>query len=425
MEKRKVLILGSGGREHALAWKIAQSPLLEKLYVIPGNAGIAELAETADLDMMDEKAISDFAAQKGIDFVIVGPEAPLCEGMADALRAKNIKVFGPSKLAANLEGSKVYAKEFMVRHEIPTAKYRSFAGRDEAIAALDEFSIPVVIKADGLAAGKGVLIPESREEAIAAIDTIMKEKKFGEAGSKIVLEEFLSGIEASQLCFVDGKSILPLDTVRDYKRAFDNDMGENTGGMGTFSPNPAITEEIKQYIYDEILLPFLRGLQKDNLDYRGLVFVGLMIKDAKAKVIEFNVRFGDPETQSLLPRLKSDLLELMILTSEQRLEDAKLEWDSRASVTVIMASEGYPGSYEKGKKMDGLSEVEGVRLFHSASVERDGALYTAGGRVLGVNALASSIEEAREKVYLEIEKIRFDGAFYRKDIAKGVSSPKN
>ncbi len=418
MNKLNVLILGSGGREHALAWKIKQSPLLDKLYVAPGNAGIAEIAETVDINMMDGKAVSEFALKHHIEFVIVGPEAPLCEGVADTLRDNKIKVFGPSKAAARLEGSKVYAKEFMIKHNIPTAKYMSFNNRDEAVKALDEFSIPVVIKADGLAAGKGVLIPETKEDAIKAIDVIMKEKRFGDSGNEVVLEEFLTGIEASQLCFVDGKNIIPLDTVRDYKRAYDDDKGENTGGMGTFSPNTIIDENIKQYIYDEILVPFLNGLQKENLDYRGLVFVGLMIKDNKAKVIEFNVRFGDPETQSILPRMKTDLLDIMLKTSEQQLDDMLLEWDNKASVTVMMASGGYPADYEKGKEITGLDQLEGVNVFHSATVNKNGKLYTNGGRVLGVNAMANSIDEARQKVYAEIKKIEFEDMHYRTDIAK-------
>ncbi len=413
-----VLILGSGGREHALAWKIKQSKLLTKLYVSPGNAGIAEIAECFDLDILNGEEVTKFAIDNKIDFVIIGPEAPLCEGIADVLRDNGIKVFGASKLAARLEGSKVYAKEFMIKHNIPTAKYMSFSDSEKAIASLKDFDIPVVIKADGLAAGKGVLIAETKQEAIDAINLIMKEKKFGNSGNEIVIEEFLTGIEASQLCFVDGKNIVPLDTVRDYKRAFDNDKGENTGGMGTFSPNTAIDENIKKYIYDEILLPFLKGLQEDNLDFRGLVFVGLMIKDNKAKVIEFNVRFGDPETQSILPRLKNDLLDIMIKTSDKNLENIDLKWDNRASVSVMMASGGYPDSYEKGKEIKGLDTVEGVNVFHSASQVKDGKIYTSGGRVLAVNAMADSIDEAREKAYKEIEKISFDGGFYRKDIAK-------
>lgn len=420
MEKMNVLILGSGGREHALAWKIKQSPLLDTLYVAPGNAGIAELAEIAPVDMMDAEAIANFAEAKKIGFVVVGPEAPLCEGIADGLRERGIEVFGPSKAAATLEGSKVYAKEFMMKHGIPTAKYQSFSNSEEAIAALDSFGLPVVIKADGLAAGKGVIIPSTKEEASLAIRQIMDEKRFGDSGNEIVLEEFLTGIEASQLCFVDGKRIVPLDSVRDYKRAYDDDKGENTGGMGTFSPNPIIDEAMKAHIYEEILLPFLKGLQADGLDYRGLVFVGLMIKDGAAKVIEFNVRFGDPETQSLLPRLKSDLLELMLKTASQELDSVRLEWDERASVTVIVASGGYPDAYEKGKVISGLDQVEGVRVFHSASAEQGGALVTSGGRVLGVNALAPSIEEARNKVYEELKKIHFEGAFYRSDIAAKV-----
>ncbi len=421
MNRLNILLLGSGGREHALAWKITQSPLLKKLYVAPGNAGIAEIAKVVNLDILNAEEVSDFALKHKIDLVVIGPEAPLCEGIADGLREVGIKVFGPSKEAARLEGSKVYAKEFMMKHNIPTAKYQSFDDRDEAVKALDDFGLPVVIKADGLAAGKGVLIPETKEDAIKAIDLIMKEKRFGDSGNEIVLEEFLTGIEASQLCFVDGQKIVPLDSVRDYKRAYDNDEGENTGGMGTFSPNIVIDDEVKKYIHDEILLEFVSGLQKDKLDYRGLVFIGLMIKDKKAKVIEFNVRFGDPETQSILPRLKSDLVELMLKTSERELKSIALEWDERASVSVMLASEGYPGDYEKGKVITGLDKLEGVNVFHSATTEKDGKLYTSGGRVLAVNALGNTIEEAREKVYKEIKKIEFEGMQYRSDIASNLS----
>lgn len=414
----KVLLIGSGGREHALAWKIYQSSLLSKLYAAPGNAGIAKYAELVDISADDIDGLVDFSLKNKIDYVVVGPEKPLCLGITDAMQEKGIKTFGPSKAAAVLEGSKVYAKHFMKKYKIPTANYNSYKDRDAAVEGLRDFALPVVIKADGLAQGKGVLIARSYDEAISAIDQMMTDKRFGTAGSEIVIEEFLLGTEASQLCFVDGSTIIPLDTVQDYKREGDGDTGENTGGMGTYSPSKVVGEHQKRYIYDRILLPFVQGLRGEGLEYRGLIFIGLMVDGEKAKVVEFNVRFGDPEAQSLIPRMQSDLLELMLMTTDGRLNEASLKWDERSAVTVIMASGGYPRAYEKGKIISGLDQIEGCTIFHSATSIESGSIVSAGGRVLGVTALGASIEDARKKAYLELKKIDFEGAYYRSDIAK-------
>lgn len=414
----RVLLVGSGGREHAIAWKITQSRILTKLFVAPGNAGISEYAELVNIQPNKIDDLVNFAVSNKIDYVIVGPEEPLWLGITDKMKEKGIPTFGPSKAAAVLEGSKVYAKNFMKKYKIPTARYESFKDRDKAVNALNDFALPIVIKADGLAAGKGVIIARTHGEAIKAIDELMVEKRFGDAGKELVIEEFLLGTEASQLCFVDGTTIIPFDTVQDYKREGDGDTGENTGGMGTYSPSVVVGETEKRYIYDRILLPFVQGLKGEGLEYKGLIFIGLMINEGKAKVVEFNVRFGDPEAQSLIPRMKSDLLDLMIKTTEGKLDEINCEWDKKAAVTVIMASGGYPREYEKEKEISGLDILDGVNVFHSATKKIDGKTVSNGGRVLGITALADSIEMAREKVYKEIKKISFDGAYYRSDIAK-------
>ncbi len=414
----RVLLVGSGGREHAIAWKLSQSSMLTKLFVAPGNAGISEYAEIVDISVEDIDGLVDFAVSNKIDYVVVGPEKPLWLGITDKMLEKGIPTFGPSKAAAVLEGSKVYAKKFMKKYKIPTARYETFSDRDKAVRALNDFALPIVIKADGLAAGKGVIIARSHEAATRAIDELMVEKRFGDAGKELVIEEFLLGTEASQLCFVDGNIIIPLDTVQDYKREGDGDTGENTGGMGTYSPSVVVGEIEKNYIYDRILLPFVQGLRGEGLKYRGLIFIGLMVNEGKAKVVEFNVRFGDPEAQSLIPRMKSDLLEMMLKTTRGELDSIDMEWDDRSAVTVMMASGGYPRSYEKGKVISGLDSLKDVMVFHSATKFEGEDLVTSGGRVLGVTALGNDLEDARSKVYSEIDKVKFEGAHYRSDIAK-------
>ncbi len=413
-----ILLVGSGGREHVLLSKIKESTLSEKIYIAPGNAGMRGMGKTVDIAVDDIDGLVQFAVENKIGLVVVGPELPLCLGITDAMNEAGIKVFGPSKEAARLEGSKIYAKEFMEKYSIPTAKYMSFSSSQEAIDALIEFEMPVVIKADGLAAGKGVVIAKTREEAVTAIKGMIDDKKFGDSSANIILEEYLDGIEASQLCFVDGETIIPLDSVQDYKREKDNDEGENTGGMGTYSPSRFMNEKTKKYVFDEVLMPFVRGLKTEKLVYRGLIFIGLMIKDDKAKVVEFNVRFGDPEAQSLLMRLDTDLLYLMKMTTEENLRNVNIKWSNEAAVCVVLASEGYPRKSMTGRVIRGLDKLEDVRVFHSATELRDGEYYSTGGRVLSVVATGMTVEEAREKAYREIEKIELEGSHYRSDIAK-------
>ncbi len=431
----KVLIVGGGGREHAIAWKLAQSGKIEKLYCAPGNAGIAEVAECIAIKAEDVKGICSFAQEKEIDLTVIGPEVPLSLGIVDALEEKGLKAFGPNQKCAQLEGSKAFTKAFLARHAIPTAGYREFTDISALKEAVGFFGYPMVIKADGLAAGKGVIIAEDKEVALTAIDQIMGDKVFGSAGDKIVVEEYLTGIEASVLCFVDGKTIVPMESAQDYKRIFDGDQGPNTGGMGTYSPSLIFNEALENQIRDQILNPTIEGFQKDGLDFKGVLFIGLMITEEGPKVIEFNNRFGDPETQSVLPRMKTDLLDIMLSVVEGRLSEQTIEWSDQKAVCVIMASGGYPGDYAKGKVITGLDRIdEGVIVFHSGTRykpadqralndsilgESDAhVVLTDGGRVLGITALGKNHEEAREKAYCNVEKIAFEGSQYRKDIGR-------
>nr|WP_207713436.1 MULTISPECIES: phosphoribosylamine--glycine ligase [unclassified Fusibacter] len=414
----RVLLIGGGAREHALAWKLAQSEKLTKLYAAPGNPGIAEIAECVDIGATDIDRLVDFAVDENIEFVVVGPEDPLCMGIVDRLNDKGIKAFGPHKKAARLEGSKAYSKEFMLRHDIPTAKYGRFDDVAKAVAALPGFGLPVVIKADGLAAGKGVIIAQTANEAVEAIKDMLVGNSFGEAGSIVVIEEFLTGIEASELCFVDGNTIVSLESAQDYKRAYDGDLGLNTGGMGTYSPSRLYTDEIKKTINDKVLQPFIKGLQADGLEYQGLVFIGLILKDGQPKVFEFNTRFGDPETQSLMVRLENDLLDVMLKTVAQQLNQVNLTWSDEAAVTLVMAAGGYPEAYKKGDEITGLKEVKNAVVFHAGTKEVDGRIVTNGGRVLSVVAKGDTIEAARTLVYEEMKHIKFKDMMYRTDIAK-------
>jgi phosphoribosylamine--glycine ligase len=421
----KILIVGGGGREHAIAWKLTQSSKVDKLYCAPGNAGITSVAECAAIKAEDLEGICRFAEEKQIDLTVIGPEVPLSLGIVDALNAKGLKAFGPNKRCARLEGSKAFTKAFLAKHNIPTAGYQEFTNIDELKAAVGLYGYPMVIKADGLAAGKGVIIAEDEQTAVAAIDQVMGEKIFGQAGDKIVVEEYLTGIEASVLCFVDGKSIVPMESAQDYKRIYDNDQGPNTGGMGTYSPSLIFDEELEVQIREKILQPTLKGFQEDGLDFKGILFIGLMITEEGPKVIEFNNRFGDPETQSVLPRMKTDLLDIMTAVLEERLAEQIIEWNDQKAVSVVMASGGYPGDYSKGKIISGLPQVDkDVIVFHSGTKFLqnetapmvDPAIATDGGRVLSVTALGATHEEAREKAYGNVEKIFFEGAQYRKDI---------
>ena len=418
----KILIVGGGGREHAIAWKLSQSKKVSKLYCAPGNAGIAEVAECVAIKGEDIAGICKFAKENEIDLTVVGPEVPLSMGIVDALAERGLKAFGPNKKCAQLEGSKAFTKAFLDRHRIPTAGYREFTDINELKAAVGLFGYPMVIKADGLAAGKGVIIAEDQQAANEGIDQIMGDKVFGSAGDKIVVEEFLTGIEASMLCFVDGTTIVPMESAQDYKRIFDGDNGPNTGGMGTYSPSLIFDEALETQIKERILEPTLKGFQKDGLDFKGVLFIGLMITEDGPKVIEFNNRFGDPETQSVLPRMKTDLLDIMNAVVEGTLADQVIQWSDKKAVCVVMASGGYPGDYEKGKKIAGLSDLDSdVIVFHSGTKFVDGenpssGIATDGGRVLGITALGETHEEAREKAYRNIAKVSFEGAQYRKDI---------
>lgn len=414
----RVLVVGGGGREHAICYKIAQSNKLSKLFCAPGNAGISDLAECVNIGAEDITELKKFAVENNIDYVIVGPENPLVLGLVDELNKAGIKAFGPNKKAAIFEGSKAYSKKFYEKYDIPTAKYQIFTEASEAIKHLEDFDLPVVVKADGLAAGKGVLICQTYDEAEEAITDMMIDSKFGAAGEMVVLEECLTGTEASLLCFVDGKKIIPMESARDYKRAFDNDQGLNTGGMGNFSPNSIYTEDLTKYIKTEILDKTMKGFIEEKIDFRGILFVGVMINCGKAKVLEFNVRFGDPETEVILPRLKSDLLDVMIKTTDGNLSEDDLVWDDRKCVTVVMASGGYPETYEKGYEITGLDQVDDdIMIFHAGTKKISDKIINNGGRVLCVTALGETIEDARKKVYANMPKINFKDSFYRTDIA--------
>ncbi|MGD9568906.1 MAG: phosphoribosylamine--glycine ligase [Sedimentibacter sp.] len=414
-----ILVVGSGAREHAICWKIKQSNKKDKIYCAPGNAGISQIAECVDIKVDELKKIVDFAASNNIDLTIIGPEGPLVDGLADMLYEKNIKVFGPCKKGARLEGSKLYSKEFMKKYAVPTAKYEAYSDSEKAIEGLKYFNLPVVVKADGLAAGKGVLICETVADAKEAIENIMVKKQFGNAGNTVVIEEFLDGTEASLLCFVDGKSIIPMESARDYKKAYDNDLGLNTGGMGCFSPNTIYTHELNDYINENVLKTTLNGFKKENIDFKGVLFIGLMIKNNQAKVLEYNTRFGDPETEVVLPRLKSDLVDIMLKCIDGNLTNEDLEWKEEKCVTVVLASGGYPEYYEKNKEIIGLENVdEDLMVFHGGTKLKDNKIVTDGGRVLAVTALSDTLEHSREKIYKNILKIHFEKMEYRTDIAK-------
>ena len=413
----KVLLIGSGGREHAIAYSLKKSPHVKELYAIPGNPGIAKLGTCVNYAVTDLNKILEFVEENKIDFTVVGPEVPLCLGLVDLLEDNGHKAFGPRKAAANLEGSKAFAKEFMVKHNIPTALYKEVTSYEEAVLALEEFSYPVVLKADGLAAGKGVVICDSKEMAITTLKEMMLEDVLKGAASKVIIEEFLVGFECSLLCFVDGNTIVPMVSAKDHKQIYDNNKGPNTGGMGTVSPNPFMPEGMEEVLEEEILNPFLEGLKKDNLDYRGVVFIGLMICDGKPKVLEFNVRFGDPETQVILLRLESDLFEIMRAVSEGRLSEVMVKFTDKTAVCLVLASSGYPGSYEKGKEILNLDSLnEDIVVFHAGTKINGNKLVTNGGRVLNICALASDLEEGRSKVYNASEVVDFEGKYCRKDI---------
>lgn len=412
----KVLVIGSGGREHAIAYKLNQSSKVDKIYAIPGNPGIAKIGECIEGSVEDNKMIVDFAKENKIDLTVIGPEVPLCNGLADDLEAAGLMAFGPTKHAATLEGSKAFSKDFMVRHNIPTAKYKEVNSYDEAIEAINDFDYPLVIKADGLAAGKGVVIVDNVDDAKATLKEMMVDGSLDGAGSKVVLEEFLTGFECSLLCFCDGETIVPMVSAKDHKQIYDGNTGPNTGGMGTVSPNPFMPENMDEVLKNDILVPFMKGLKADNMDYRGVVFIGLMIENGKAKVLEFNVRFGDPETQSIMLRLDSDLYDIMVGCATKTLKDVEVKWNDQHVACLVLASGGYPGSYAKGIEIKNIDDCDDCVIFHAGTAIKDGKLVTSGGRVLNICATGSSLEDVRNKVYAVADKIDFEGKYYRKDI---------
>ncbi len=413
-----LLLIGGGGREHALAWKLRQSPLLDRLYCAPGNAGIEAVAECVALDVADHAAVIGFCRENDIGLVVIGPEAPLVAGLADDLQAAGVKVFGPSRAAAALEGSKGFTKDLCAEYGIPTAAYRRFDDASAAKAYVATQSLPIVVKADGLAAGKGVVIAETREQANAAIEDCFG-GAFGAAGAKLVIEEFLDGEEASFFALVDGETALPLATAQDHKRAFDGDQGPNTGGMGAYSPAPIMTPQLCAQVMQQIILPTVRAMQARGTPFKGVLYAGLMLKNGAAKLIEYNVRFGDPETQVLMLRLKSDLLPALLAVAEGRLSGVALDWHDDAALCVVMATRGYPGSYAKGSEIKGLDAAgadPNVQVFH-AGTKRDGRRILAdGGRVLGVTARGAGIAEAQTRAYAAVDKIDWPGGFCRRDI---------
>ncbi len=416
----KVLVVGSGGREHALVWKISQSPMVDKIYCAPGNAGIGQVAECVAIKADDLDGLLDFALNNEIGLTVVGPEVPLTMGIVDKFQEKGLKIFGPSGKAAEIEGSKTFAKDLMAKYNIPTAKYGAFTDVAEAKAFLAEVGLPCVVKADGLAAGKGVLICETKEEAETAVEDILVDNKFGNAGSRVVVEEFLTGQEVSMLAFSDGKTIVPMVSSQDHKRIWDGDKGLNTGGMGAYSPAPIYTPDIHEIVVPQVLEATIAAMEQEGRPFAGILYAGLMLTADGPKVLEFNARFGDPETQAVLPRLKSDLVEIFLAIIDGRLADMNIEWYEEAAVCVVMASGGYPESSDKGRVITGLEDAAetGAIVFHAGTKETDGNIVTNGGRVLGISALGKDIAEAIANAYKGVEKIKFENMQYRTDIGK-------
>ena len=417
----KILIVGSGGREHALAWKISQSPHVKKIYCAPGNAGTGNIAENVSINATDIKGMADFAVRKKIDLTVVGPELPLTLGIVDEFEKRGLKIFGPSKNAAQIEGSKVFAKQFMERHKIPTARFKITKSPEQAKKTLNsgEFSYPLVVKADGLAAGKGVLICRTPEKAEEAVNLIMVKKEFGDAGRRIVIEEFLRGKEASFIVITDGRRVLPLVTTMDHKPVFDGDKGPNTGGMGAISPSPFINQDLFTEVMETIVFPTITRMLEEGRQYKGVLYVGLMLTEDGPKALEYNCRFGDPETQPQVLRMENDLLDILLAAVEGNVLEKEINWSDKPSACVILASGGYPLKYEKGKKIEGLKEVSkipGITIFHAGTKFKDGEYYTDGGRVLGVCASEETLAETMKKIYKAMTSIYFEAMHYRRDI---------
>jgi phosphoribosylamine--glycine ligase len=416
----KILVIGSGGREHALAWKLRQSPHAERIFCAPGNAGTADIGENVAISASDLKAVVRFAKENRIDLTVVGPDDPLAAGIVDLFAAEKLRAFGPTKSAARIEASKIFAKELMRAQKIPTAEASTFSESSEALRYCERAKFPVVIKADGLALGKGVVVAADAATARSTIDEMMNQRRFGDAGRRIVIEEFLRGTECSLHALVDGRNYLLLESARDHKRAFDGDRGPNTGGMGAFSPADNWSSKLQAQFEAEIMRPMLHGLLQQGIKFRGLLYPGLIITSEGPRVLEFNCRFGDPETQTLLPRIKSDLLPLLEATIDLEINKCAIEWDTCAAVTVVLASAGYPGKYETGKSISGLDEaakVKDVQIFHAGTKRANGEIRTAGGRVLAVTALGLTIEDARQRAYDAVSRIHFENCYYRRDIA--------
>lgn len=417
----KILVIGSGGREHALCWKIAQSPLVAKIYAAPGNGGthLEKKTENIDIQATDIKKLLDFALAEKIDLTVVGPEDPLANGIVDIFEENGLRVFGPCKAAAQLEASKAFAKDIMIKAGIPTAAYGEFTDYDSAKAYVDKHGAPIVIKADGLAAGKGVTVAQSVDEAVNALKEIFMDNVFGEAGSKVVIEEFLLGEEASYLAFTDGKTVLPMVTSQDHKAVYDGDKGPNTGGMGAYSPAPVVSPELFDRVTKKIAYPLIKTMAKDGIVFKGIIYAGLMIHNGEPKVLEFNARFGDPETQPVLSRLASDIVPVFLACTDQTLDKVEIKWSNNPTVCVVMASGGYPKSYKKGYEITGIADadkIDGVKVFHAGTADKDGKTVNTGGRVLGVTAIGNTLEETIKKAYEAVAKISWQDVHFRKDI---------
>jgi len=418
--KMKVLVIGSGGREHTLVWKITQSPKVSQIYCAPGNAGISKLAQCINIDADNIEKLANFAKKEKIDLTVVGPELPLSRGIVNEFSEQGLRIFGPSKEATEIESSKVFSKYLMKKYNIPTANYEVFKNSEKAFNYIKQQAFPLVIKADGLAAGKGVFIVKNMVQARDALDTLMEEKKFGEAGRQVIIEEFLEGEEVSILAFSDGRNVVPMVSSQDHKKIYDNNQGPNTGGMGAYSPVPFYNPKSEEIVLQKILIPVIEGLQKESREYKGVIYAGIILTKDGPKVLEFNARFGDPETQVVLPRLKTDLIDILNAVIEETLHEINIEWEDNAAVCVVMASGGYPGKYQKGKAISGLErlgKMKDIIVFHAGTKLQDNKVITSGGRVLGITAWDETISKAKERVYKGVKEIYFEDMYYRKDIA--------
>jgi phosphoribosylamine--glycine ligase len=423
----RVLVVGSGGREHGLVWKLRQSPRVTHVFAAPGNAGIAELAECVDIGASEVRLLAEFAAKKAVDLTVVGPELPLTLGIVDEFEGRNLRIFGATRQAAILEGSKVFAKRLMKKYKIPTGFFQTFYRAEDAKRYIQDVGAPIVVKADGLAAGKGAIVCPTVQEAVDTVKRIMEDRVFGDAGARVVIEEFLTGEEASFLAFTDGETVLPMASTQDHKAAFDDDKGPNTGGMGAYSPAPVVTEALHQKIMTQIMIPTVKAMAAEGRPYRGVLYAGLMIKDGDPKVLEYNVRFGDPEAQPLFMRMESDLLPVLEAVMEQRLRDIEIRWRPEPAVCVVMTAGGYPGAHDTDKPITGLAaaaRLKDVMVFHAGTARVDDTIVTRGGRVLGVTALGLDIRDAVSRAYRAVDKIHWDGVHYRTDIGrKAVERP--